>query len=98
MGEEIGTAFIDNMVLRPGLNDFAMRAKLDQMPVAAAVSEKPYCENGILPFILQGKTVVNHGEPLAYYADALASSNQTVDIDVTGPFKDLGLEIKCSAD
>jgi len=83
------------MVLRPGLNDFAMRAKIDQMPVAAAISEKPYCETGKLPFVLRGKTVVNHGENLAYYADALASSNQTVDIDVRAPFKGLGLDIKC---
>jgi len=83
------------MILRPGLNDFPMRAKIDQMPVAAAVSEKPYCETGKLPFILRGKSVVNHGQALAYYADALASSNQTVEIDVKGPFKSLGLDIKC---
>lgn len=98
LGAEIGTVFIDNMLLRPGLNNFTMRATIDQGPVLKALGQKPYCENGgQLPFQLSGKDVVNNGQRLSYYADALASGNQTVTIDIGGDLKKhLNLTIPCA--
>lgn len=82
-GQEVGTTYMDNMILRPGLNNFTMHANISQGPVLAALTKKPYCENdGLLPFQLTGKQVTNNGEHLQYYADALGSANQTVDIPI----------------
>ncbi|EON96508.1 hypothetical protein UCRPA7_8004 [Phaeoacremonium minimum UCRPA7] len=98
LGAEIGTVYIDNIILSPGLNNFSMHANISQLPVLNAIAEKPYCQSGILPFQLRGKEVFNHGQPLSYYADALASSNQTVDIDIGADLeKDLSYTVKCSS-
>jgi len=85
------------MVLRPGANNFTMRANISAQPVLAAVHQKPYCEDGVLPFQLRGKAVVNKGQPLPYYANALASSNQTIPIDLTAPLEALGMNVTCSS-
>lgn len=94
----VGTTYIDDMVLRPGLNNFTMHANIEQKPVLTALGKKPYCEqNGTLPFQLSGKAVVNNGEHLSYYADALASGNQTVDIPIgTDLARDYNYKISCS--
>jgi hypothetical protein len=97
-GAMVGTTYIDDMVLRPGLNNFTMHANIEQKPVLTALGKKPYCEqNGTLPFQLSGKAVVNNGEHLSYYADALASGNQTVDIPIgTDLARDYNYKISCS--
>ena len=53
----------------------------------AALGSKPYCDEkkGIPPLVLRGKTVENFGQPIPYFADALGSHNQTVDVDVGTP-------------
>ncbi|KAK3938059.1 hypothetical protein QBC46DRAFT_356137 [Diplogelasinospora grovesii] len=98
LGEEIGTVYVDNIVLRPGIavNNFSMHANISQGPVLTALGDKPYCQNGgVIPFQLRGKTVVNHGQPLSYYADALATANQTVELPIGGDLKALNLVIPC---
>ncbi|KAK5655388.1 hypothetical protein OQA88_5658 [Cercophora sp. LCS_1] len=93
-----GTVFIDNIVLRPGeKNEFPMRAKVDNGQVLEGLGKEPYCkEGGVLPFQLSGKTVLNNGQSLTYFADALASHNQTIDIDIGTPVaKVLGGSIPC---
>ncbi|KAJ9137880.1 DUF3712 domain protein [Pleurostoma richardsiae] len=98
LGEEIGTVYIDNMLLLPGYNNYSMHANISQMPVLTAIQEKPYCSDGILPFELRGKTVVNNGQPLSYYADALGSTNQSVPIDIGYDLqKDLNITVTCSS-
>jgi hypothetical protein len=99
LGQEIGTVYVDNMVLRAGsLNNFTMRANISQGPVLDAMSKKPYCETGILPFQLRGKDVINHDQHLAYYADALGSSNQTTEINIGLALKQsLNITIPCAA-
>ncbi|ROW00378.1 hypothetical protein VMCG_07266 [Cytospora schulzeri] len=94
--EDVGVVYIDNMNLLPGVNNFSMRANISQTPVLNLIQEKPYCESGVLPFELQGLTVTNHGQYLSYTTMALASTNQTVDIDVGADLSALGLDIKCS--
>ncbi|KAL1871056.1 hypothetical protein VTK73DRAFT_2252 [Phialemonium thermophilum] len=97
LGEEIGTVYIDNMILRPGVNNYSMHANISQAPVLEAIAQKPYCQTGIIPFQLRGKTVFNHGQPLSYFADALASANQTVEIDIGTDLKAaLNYTLSCS--
>ncbi|GAB1311447.1 hypothetical protein MFIFM68171_01657 [Madurella fahalii] len=100
LGEEIGTVFIDNLSLKPGMdNVYDMRASIEQTPVLNALGQRPYCDEtrGVLPFQIRGKSVVNHGQPLSYFADALAAANQTLEIDIGGTLeKSFGLTIPCS--
>ena len=98
LGQEIGTSFIDNMVLYPGDNSFRMRGNMTQAPILAALGEQPYCSNGgVVPLQLSGKSVVNQGQNLSYFADALASQNQTLNIDIGQTLKtDLNITVPCS--
>jgi hypothetical protein len=98
--EEIGTVFIDNLSLEPGMNEYEMRAKIDNNPVIKALGQKPYCEeDGILPFEISGKTVVNHGQELPYFRDALAANRQTVDIPIGAAVtENLGVTVPCGGD
>jgi hypothetical protein len=76
-----------------------MRATVSQTAILNAMGSKPYCNpgQGILPMQLQGQTVFNHGQPLSYYADALASANQTVPIDIALALKtSLNATISCT--
>ncbi|KAF9880003.1 hypothetical protein CkaCkLH20_02814 [Colletotrichum karsti] len=92
----IGTVFIDNLVLHPGNNDVEMRANISQAPVLTALGKRPACESGVIAFGLQGKDVVNGGERLSYFADALAAGTVATDINVGGALKKIGLNIPCS--
>ena len=94
-GQSIGTVNLDNMVLRPGMNSVAMRANVTQTPVITTVTKRPYCEDGKLPFVLRGTDVVNNGQHIGYFADALAASNQTITIDIGKTLASIGLPIVC---
>jgi len=79
LGKEVGTVYIDNLTLRPGLNYYTMRATINNGDVINALGQKPYCENnGVLPFQIRGKSVIRNGQPLPYFADALARSCTSV--------------------
>ncbi|KAL2136177.1 hypothetical protein VTI74DRAFT_5230 [Chaetomium olivicolor] len=99
--KEIGTVYIDNLTLRPGeANEFQMRATIEDLgAVLAALGQKPYCEGkdkGILPLMIRGKEVVNNGQSLPYFANALAAHNQTIMVDIGTPIKKAtGLDIPC---
>ena len=98
LGKDVGTVYIDNILLFPGENKFPMRATVDNGAVLAALGSKPYCDEkkGMLPLVLRGKAVMNNGEPLSYFADALGSHNQTIDVDVGSEVaKLLGGPIPC---
>ncbi|KAK3902466.1 hypothetical protein C8A05DRAFT_44120 [Staphylotrichum tortipilum] len=97
LGEEVGTVFIDNLTLRPGNNEYKMRATIQNGPVITALGKKPYCEQGgVLPFQIRGKSVTNHGQSLSYFADALGASNQTVNIPIGEAIKaNLNISIPC---
>lgn len=92
----VGTVFVDNVTIKPGNNSFPLRANISQTPVLQTIQERPYCETGIIPFELQGQNVLNHGQRLAYYADAMATTNITTDIAVLPDLQALGLTIQCS--
>jgi competence protein ComGC len=96
---EVGTLTIPNLVLKPGDNVVNITANMNQTLILNAVQEEPYCKTGILPFKLLGKSVVNHGENLTYFAAALGSSNQTVDIDIGAILKkSIKYTVKCKSD
>lgn len=94
-GSLIGNSYINNVVLSPGNNTFAFRSSIQQTPVLNAVQSEPWCKTGIVPMDLSGKAVENNGQPLAYFADALASHNTTVQLDLGTPLRALGLNPKC---
>ncbi|KUI57863.1 hypothetical protein VP1G_05173 [Cytospora mali] len=96
LDEAVGTVYIDDMKLAPGLNNLSMRANISQTPVLNAIQQPPYCDSGVLPFQLQGSNVTNHGQYLSYYAVALGSTNQSVDINVGADLSALGLTVQCS--
>ncbi|KAK0730853.1 hypothetical protein B0H67DRAFT_53031 [Lasiosphaeris hirsuta] len=99
LGKDVGTVFIDDLTLVPGdANKYPMRAAISQNDILDTLGESPYCDktNGVLPFQLRGKSVVNHGQNITYFANALASANQTVEIDLGTPVKALlGKLIPC---
>jgi len=98
-GKDVGVTYIDNMVLRPGLNNFTLHASISQAVTLETLQQKPYCESGgLIPVQLSGKDVVNNGQHLAYFAHALGSGNQTVDIPIGADLKrDHGLALGCKA-
>ncbi|KAF5661003.1 hypothetical protein FHETE_8668 [Fusarium heterosporum] len=97
---EVGTLTIPNLVLKPGDNVVNITANMDQNLILKAVQKEPYCKTGILPFKLLGKSVFNHGENLTYFAAALGSSNQTVEIDIGAILAKppLKYKVKCTSD
>ncbi|OLN88809.1 hypothetical protein CCHL11_01922 [Colletotrichum chlorophyti] len=96
-GEDIGTVYIDNLVLHPGINNVSMRANISQAPVLTAIQGRPYCENGILPFALRGKDVSNHGQKLSYFTDALSAGEVITEIDIGSSLKkSLNLTVSCT--
>ncbi|KAI1461894.1 hypothetical protein F4805DRAFT_186648 [Annulohypoxylon moriforme] len=97
-GSEIGTSYILNLVLHPGTNDFFIWADINNTAVVNALTKRPTCEhNGTLTFELSGKNVTNLGQHIPYFADALASSNTSVDIPIGQAIKsDLGLSLACT--
>lgn len=102
LGQEIGTVYIDNLRVRRGMNVYKMRATIQQEPVIKALGRPEYCQGpnkGILPFEISGSSVINHGQALSYFADALAAVNQSIPINIGAGIKSsLGLDIPCSND
>ncbi|KAK5624485.1 hypothetical protein RRF57_000201 [Xylaria bambusicola] len=94
--EDVGQTYINNLILRPGNNTFVTTADIQQLPILKALTLKPLCElNGKLPFQLKGKDVVNSGQVLPYFKDALAASSQNVTIDLSEAAKKIGIIAKC---
>ncbi|KAJ4290099.1 hypothetical protein N0V88_006605 [Collariella sp. IMI 366227] len=99
LGKEIGTVYIDNVVLNSGMNKFPMRATITDLgAVLEALGTDAFCKGdkkGILPLQIRCSEVVNHGQPLPYFANALGAHNQTIEIDIGGTVKKMGLDIPC---
>lgn len=92
----IGNLTIPNLLLVPGSNKVAISANLDQVAVLNAVQSAKYCKTGIIPVKLQGAAVLNDGETLQYFLDALGAHNQTVPMDIGSIIKNsLGTTIGC---
>ena len=97
--EEVGELFINNLILVPGDNKVEITALMDQVKILDAARSKKYCKTGVVPVKLLGKSVVNHGQKLSYFATALGSKNQTVDIDIRTIVKEsMEIDITCAKD
>ncbi|KAI0433673.1 hypothetical protein F5Y09DRAFT_54654 [Xylaria sp. FL1042] len=95
-GEDIGQAYINNLVLYPGNNTFSTTADIKQLPILNALTLEPLCElKGKLPFQLKGNNVVNDGQVLPYFRDALAATYQNVTIDLSEAAKKIGISAEC---
>ncbi|EXF75801.1 hypothetical protein CFIO01_11173 [Colletotrichum fioriniae PJ7] len=97
-GQDIGTVYLDNLLLHPGINNVTMRANISQAPVLAAMQKKPACENGIIPFSLRGKNVTSNGQRLSYFSDALSSGEVVTDINIGESLKrSLNITFACTS-
>ncbi|KAK1512768.1 hypothetical protein CTAM01_00163 [Colletotrichum tamarilloi] len=97
-GQDIGTVYLDNLLLHPGINNVTMRANISQAPVLAAMQKKPACENGIIPFSLRGKNVTSNGQRLSYFSDALSSGEVVTDINIGESLKrSLNITFTCAS-
>ncbi|KAI1412595.1 hypothetical protein F5Y13DRAFT_199829 [Hypoxylon sp. FL1857] len=96
-GSDIGTSYILNMVLRPGPNEFFIWADINETAVLDGLTQRPTCErNGTLTIELSGKDVTNNGQPVPYFANALAASNVSVDMAIGQAIQsDIGLSVGC---
>ncbi|KAI8632245.1 hypothetical protein F5Y19DRAFT_356217 [Xylariaceae sp. FL1651] len=94
---QIGMTYINNLILRPGNNSFAVTADIEQVPILKALTQQPFCKlEGKLPFQLSGSDVKNNGQEIPYFRDALAASNQSVTIDLSQAAKAIGIPVSCS--
>ncbi|KAI3334762.1 hypothetical protein F4824DRAFT_179036 [Ustulina deusta] len=95
-GEDVGRVYINNLVLYPGNNTFFTSADISQLPIINALTQEPFCElQGRLPFQLKGKAVVNNGQVLPYFRDALVASSQNITIDLGDAAKQIGITAEC---
>lgn len=95
--QNVGSVFIDNLTLSPGENSVPLRGTVAQPPVLEQIQQRPYCETGNIPFLLQGSDVTNNGQRLQYFTDSLASTNQSVSIPILSDLQALGLTIECAS-
>jgi hypothetical protein len=97
--EKVGSLYIDNLLLVPGDNNVNITANMDQVQILNLIRQKPYCQTGKVPFKLLGQNVTNLGQNLSYFAAALSSVNQTVEIDIGTIIKnDLKASVNCAED
>jgi hypothetical protein len=97
--EKVGELSIYDLVLRPGINRYEIVGKMEQAVIIDKVTSDKYCKSGIVDFKMLGKSVVNNGQTLSYFADALASANQTIPINIGQIIKqDLGSSLGCKSD
>ena len=97
-GQNVGTLYIQNMLLRPGDNTFPISAHMNQSDILLAAISPQYCNETDIPFELQGKTVTNHGQNLSYFAAALSAKRQTVPVPIRGIIKqDEDIPLSCSS-
>jgi hypothetical protein len=96
---DVGTLDIHNLVLHPGSNVVPIAGALNQIEILNFVKSDKYCESGIVPFKLLGDKVENNGNDIPYLLAGLASSNQTVDMDIATIIHDsLNIDITCGMD
>ncbi|KAI1109164.1 hypothetical protein F5Y14DRAFT_444888 [Nemania sp. NC0429] len=95
--KDVGQTYINNLVLHPGDNTFLTSADVQQLPIISALTQEPLCElKGKLPFQLSGKDVVNDGQVLPYFRDAIAASDQSVTIDLSQAAERIGISAECT--
>ncbi|KAK5990846.1 hypothetical protein PT974_09121 [Cladobotryum mycophilum] len=95
-GTPIGTLWINELIVRPGINSYPVTANLDQVKVYTIASSSKYCNSENVPVTLAGTAVSNNGQGLNYYQAALGSAKQVVPMDIRNIIKQsLNTTISC---
>lgn len=90
---------ITNLILRPGRNEARFTASVDQTKVVSMLQSDKYCKTQVIPFELECQKVVNNGQDIDYFRDALKYNRQTVDMEIGAIVKQsLGASLGCSSD
>lgn len=77
------------MVLKPGNNDFAMRAVTNQTTVVTMIFTD--YKDGILPIDVVGNTTTFNNQSLIYYEKALQANKLRLNLDVIDALERAGL-------
>jgi hypothetical protein len=98
-GRDIGTVYMDDLILRPGINNISIHADISQAPVLTKIVQRPFCESGLIDFQMQGKNVTDSdGAEVTYFSHALASANQTVTINIGQALRAASVPVRCAGD
>lgn len=79
-GTQVGQAFLNDFVLRPGENKFDMTAKVNNTIVMDMIGDK-YTQ-GIVPFDITGNSSVYNGKELSYFSKALKANSMKVELNI----------------
>ncbi|PGH23289.1 hypothetical protein AJ80_02705 [Polytolypa hystricis UAMH7299] len=84
-GTKIGISHLNNIVIRPGDNTFAMRTIANQSHVLSLVAGKDAkFKSGKIPLDIVGNSSVYNGELIPYFTKALSSNKLSIELDVLG--------------
>lgn len=89
----LGTAFLPNLILKPGQNSVPMQAHVEQVAVIGLITSK--YKNAILPLEISGNKSVSAktGERLGYYEDAIRSNVVKLDLNVGPALAAVGIKL-----
>lgn len=85
---DVGTAFVDPLVLKPGNNTFDLRAEVYQLVVAGIVLSQG---NAVLSVDLKGINSTVNGKLLPYYTSMIQETSMQVQLNVTEALEGSGL-------
>lgn len=92
-GTDVGTAYIDPLVLKPGNNTVEMRAEVYQLVVVGIVLQRG---NAVIPVDIKGINSTVDGQLLPYYTAMLEETAMQVELNVTQAVEGSGLVDKRS--
>lgn len=85
---DVGTAYVDPLVLKPGNNTVDLRAEVYQLVVAGIVLSQG---NAILSVDLKGINSTINGQLLPYYTAMIQETSMQVQLNVTEALEGSGL-------
>ncbi|KAF4123361.1 Protein of unknown function (DUF3712) [Geosmithia morbida] len=95
---KVGNMTINNVFLRPGSNTVQFTASVNQARVVNLLQSDQYCKTQVIPFELVCEKVVNDGQELNYFRDALKYKRQVVDMEIGKIVeKTLGSSLGCGS-
>lgn len=94
-GKAIGTALLPNVIVKPGSNNSSMTAKVEQLVVIQAITDK--YKDGVIPLDIVGNSSVKNGQHLEYFEEALQSNTVRVNLPLGPALQAIGLNITTSS-
>ncbi|KAH8700683.1 hypothetical protein BGW36DRAFT_357336 [Talaromyces proteolyticus] len=97
-GAQIGTSYINDLVLVPGSNTYHVKSIIDQVQVIDLVlGSKAKYPSGVIPLDIIGNHSEYNGQEITYYSEALKSNTMSTTLNVTQVLDDSGLSAVASA-